>query len=899
MGTICRAVPVAALAALLLCTDGLRADAEEQPALVIVPGDEGHLSTWLYGDAKKKLLYGRSPDIFLPYRPAGTHQFRALLRVAAPTTAFLHIDCSSAVSVFLNGAQQAQRLEDPLFPHADAILVKLSLLAGDNDLRLEIRHEKKGRVRMAVRLLDGEFVRARDVDVVLPGASETPEALLYGNGRIEVERTIDPVSGDLQLRAYLRFSGGRPMLGSRPVTVRWQGIADERGATVDTGHRASTFFLLDERRIAAGAPVPPSVTVSLGKGMVQRVRLGVDAALVAQMVQAAGLVDHIAADNRLPLSSIESLAWRVQEYMALVAAGDPDVAFLRREVRDTLKMAQKAAAGEDPFADRGNELQRRGYRSSLDGQLHPYALYVPPGWKENGETRFPLLVVLHGLNGHPVRAISAVFGHPMGEDESGEHRARHPGAPGKAGMFVLAPDGFGNAGYHGAGEQDVLDVIDVVKHRYRIDDDRMYITGASMGGTGAARIALHHPDRFAAVAALCGYHNVRHFSAIKGRALHPFEETLVAARSVVDQAGNGRHVPLYAVHGTKDFPLHSRNLVEQYLLRGFDARLETPVAGHNVWDDTWKGGRIFAHFAKYRRPAAPRRLELVTADLRFNGNHWLQIDALQRYDAGARLVAHWREDGEVDIRTENAAAFSLRRQAACPEPAPVAVMLDGVRIPLSAGDAEGWHLIRDDGGWREGVLSRNGLHKRSGLSGPVADAEHGPLLFVYGTGDENWALTREVAQRLRRRHGGMTIEWPMRADVEITGEEIRTHSLVLVGTPGSNRLLDRLADRLPVRVESGGIRVGDRFHAGNTLAAVFIHPHPLAPGRYVVVHTAVTQEALAGAVDLPELLPDYVVYDTAGGHPERGMVFSVEGQVVDAGFFDGNWEVTYPSLLLR
>jgi cysteine desulfurase len=48
------------------------------------------------------------------------------------------------------------------------------------------------------------------------------------------------------------------------------------------------------------------------------------------------------------------------------------------------------------------------------------------------------------------------------------------------------------------GERAVLDAIDAMVARFPLDRDRITITGASMGGTGAASIALRHPDRFAA-----------------------------------------------------------------------------------------------------------------------------------------------------------------------------------------------------------------------------------------------------------------------------------------------------------------------------------------------------------------------------------------------------------------
>ncbi|MEW6118120.1 MAG: prolyl oligopeptidase family serine peptidase [Nitrospirota bacterium] len=44
---------------------------------------------------------------------------------------------------------------------------------------------------------------------------------------------------------------------------------------------------------------------------------------------------------------------------------------------------------------------------------------------------------------------------------------------------------------------------------YRVDQDRIYLTGISMGGYGVWRTAIEYPDRFAAIAPVCGGGNVR------------------------------------------------------------------------------------------------------------------------------------------------------------------------------------------------------------------------------------------------------------------------------------------------------------------------------------------------------------------------------------------------------
>ncbi len=47
--------------------------------------------------------------------------------------------------------------------------------------------------------------------------------------------------------------------------------------------------------------------------------------------------------------------------------------------------------------------------------------------------------------------------------------------------IVASPYARGTAGYQGVPEQDVYDVLADVKKRFKIDEDRTYLTGLSMG----------------------------------------------------------------------------------------------------------------------------------------------------------------------------------------------------------------------------------------------------------------------------------------------------------------------------------------------------------------------------------------------------------------------------------
>lgn len=113
-----------------------------------------------------------------------------------------------------------------------------------------------------------------------------------------------------------------------------------------------------------------------------------------------------------------------------------------------------------------------------------------------------------------------------------------------------------------------------------IDADRVYLTGLSMGGYGTWYLAMEHPERFAAIAPICGggYWFI---------------------------AGLLRHVPVWAFHGAKDevIPLQeSERMVQAVLDAGGDARLTVyPDAGHDAWTETYDNPELYKWFLSHRR----------------------------------------------------------------------------------------------------------------------------------------------------------------------------------------------------------------------------------------------------------------------------------------------------------
>jgi predicted esterase len=154
-----------------------------------------------------------------------------------------------------------------------------------------------------------------------------------------------------------------------------------------------------------------------------------------------------------------------------------------------------------PFAGVKGDMHR-AYRSPVDQTLQPYRLFVPPSY--DGEKPAGLVVALHGMGGDE----NSIF------DQYAAGRMKAEAE--KRGLFVVCPKGRGPASmYRGAAEQDVLDVLAEVLREYKIDPQRVYLMGHSMGAYGAWSIAMNHPGRFAALGPIAGGGNPAGLAKIK------------------------------------------------------------------------------------------------------------------------------------------------------------------------------------------------------------------------------------------------------------------------------------------------------------------------------------------------------------------------------------------------
>lgn len=160
-------------------------------------------------------------------------------------------------------------------------------------------------------------------------------------------------------------------------------------------------------------------------------------------------------------------------------------------------------------------------------------------------------------------------------------------------VFPQAPEGN-----EWSGNLDlVFATLDAANREFHGDAGRTYLTGLSMGGYGVWDVALGAPERFAALAPVCGAVTQPReerdtlFVAAVAREADPY--SAIAQRL--------RGVPTWIFHGAKDDlvpPEDDRRLIAAFRAAGAaDARYtEFPEANHNSWDPAYSQTPEFWHW---------------------------------------------------------------------------------------------------------------------------------------------------------------------------------------------------------------------------------------------------------------------------------------------------------------
>ena len=576
------------------------------------------------------------------------------------------------------------------------------------------------------------------------------------------------------------------------------------------------------------------------------------------------------------------------------------------------------------------------YLSDIDGTYQPYGVYLPDPYDPG--VLHPVVLHLHGFGGR----LSGFSAWQM--DWADAH-----------GWILAHPDGRGSNNYDGIGEDDLFRVLDDLKLRYHVDEDRIYLTGGSMGGHGSFRMPLRFPHVFTAGAPIAGWTDYREFyghfyeQADPPRLpeyVDPSRRPLLETASSLWQVENAKYVWLLIGYGTWDYvnpPSNAEQIVQrlqEFGYTGYTARGDW--GGHGAGYDIEEVYNYFRTKVRVRRPPAP---VYVTNTLKYNRGYWLRLDALRSNLQWARLAAR-AVGSTIEVEASNVARYTLLAEENPVDlSGPVTVYTNGLLsyqgvpggdLTIAAQMDAGYRIV----GWQPADdAALPAVRKRHGLQGPLHDAFLSRFVVTYGTAGSRAETERNRRDALRfcaewnhwmvahwswqtpkeRRDNWWEPPYPAKAgayipetqplltpipDTTVTDEQLSGANLVLFGDAQTHHLIAQIADALPIRLQENGVRLGSRLYTGPTVNYVFIAPNPLNPQRYVVVSRGYLSSRIdpyrhpGGAVGkdleaLPFYWPDYVVW-TSAREPARTVqapFVYLPETYLEAGYFDDEWRL--------
>jgi len=322
----------------------------------------------------------------------------------------------------------------------------------------------------------------------------------------------------------------------------------------------------------------------------------------------------LSTDTGSPESGARSLSHLVYEYLG---TEDPDrasllLADILRDPRADLETVGMMIKEGRPYGMEPIGVQP-GLPVRVRDHNYRYGLFVPPSYRPTKE--YALVVCLHGA-GFTGDTYLERWQTRLGED-----------------YLLVCPTLVQGTWWSRLAEDLVLATIHAVRSRYRVDPDRIFLTGMSNGGIGTFLIGVHHAARFAGLAPMAGGLD---------DVLFPFLENL-------------RHTPVYLIHGLNDqvMPVElSRSVAKELTRLGYPVVYREHDRVHSL-----AGGHFFpreelpdlvAWFGSRRRDPVPKRVTVVRDATHLMAFAWARIDATDRIAAFTERLIDRQDEAIVN-----------------------------------------------------------------------------------------------------------------------------------------------------------------------------------------------------------------------------------------------------------
>lgn len=209
--------------------------------------------------------------------------------------------------------------------------------------------------------------------------------------------------------------------------------------------------------------------------------------------------------------------------------------------------------------------QKKTFKKEIVSTIElDYLLYLPQDYFSKQD--WPLMIFLHGA-GERGADLKKVIVH--GPPKIVENKKDFP-------FVLVSPQCPENEWWTNKLQtESLIHLIDQIIQDYNVDPKRVYLTGLSMGGYATWNLASLYPEKFAAIAPICGGGDVKYASVLKD-------------------------IPIWVFHGAKDqvVPISSsQEMVDAIKLQGGNIQFTIyPEANHDSWTETYNNPELYKWF---------------------------------------------------------------------------------------------------------------------------------------------------------------------------------------------------------------------------------------------------------------------------------------------------------------
>jgi dienelactone hydrolase len=269
---------------------------------------------------------------------------------------------------------------------------------------------------------------------------------------------------------------------------------------------------------------------------------------------------------------------------------------------DPLEIADRLRIGRTYSAEveRGWSVH---HNDCIDGVARPYHVFVPESYDPS--VPIPVLFDLHGAvsNKQPYSVENMISRRTLWESTAAEE-----------GWILVVPHGDrGATWWNEAGRANLLAQLAFVRRHYNVDENRVFLSGFSDGGSGALWMAFHDATAWAGFIDIYGHPTIAGYGPYQSYPRNLLSRPIRASNGTYDELYPAGEIRLY---------------IEQFVNLGVDIDWTAHPTGHSIQAVARERSSVVAFIESVEREPHPARVVWETSDVAVGRCDWVRIDEI-------------------------------------------------------------------------------------------------------------------------------------------------------------------------------------------------------------------------------------------------------------------------------